>query len=76
MTIFTATFSNGHTITRNNKTGRVYTHAYRAHTSYLNQVRYGFAASAQQAERAGRANFAPKFFADCDVEVVPVSVTE
>lgn len=70
---YQATFSNGATITRTSD--RKFTHAYRAHTSYANQVRTGFAASEKLARASGNSQFSLKYFSDCDVEVVPVVVS-
>ena len=55
MTTFTATFTNGSTITRNNKTGRTYTHGWATFFSNGKVRDFGFASSAQAANRAARA---------------------
>ena len=73
MPTYRATFSNGRTITR--KSDRVYTHGWRAQTSYLNQVKFGFAADERKAHAAARAFFSPKYFKNSQItiEVVPVT---
>lgn len=55
MQTFTATFANGKTITRNNKTGRTYTHGWATFFECGGLRNVGFSASAAAAERAARA---------------------
>lgn len=55
MTTFTATFTNGRTITRNNKTGRTYTHGWATFFANGNVRDSGFSSSRDAAIRAARA---------------------
>lgn len=55
MTTFTATFSNGKTITRNNKTGRTYTHAWATLSKCGSVLQAGFSSSREAAERSAKA---------------------
>lgn len=49
---FSATFSNGETITRNNRTGRVYTHAWATIRPNGRVLESGFSSSREVANRA------------------------
>lgn len=54
MQTFTATFANGEQITRDNKTGRIYTHGWATFNSKGEVRNSGFSASPQGAARAAR----------------------
>lgn len=54
MQTFTATFANGEQISRDNSTGRAYTHGWATFTANGAVRNSGFSASRQGAERAAR----------------------